>query len=356
MSFKAKQINPDNGSLTVILGNKPYKVDNSHENYDVLLNAFHTDDTELWLENIDIKKAVEKYIVQGGLEVRDDSLMYKGEVLNDRLSQTILEMKRNGQPIDYMVNLLENILKNPSMQSRRQIYDFLKHKDLPITPDGCFVAYKAVTSDFYSKSAGKLVLLQGSANEAGHIFNGVGQVVECERADVDDDRRNQCSYGLHVGALSYSGPNGNFFSHGDVTVLVKVNPADVIAVPEDYDATKMRVCKYEVIGVYERPLSETVYGEEDILKQNAYRSREAILAEYDYEDEDEFSSPFENICEDDRILLKDCTGRMEHEVYGVVTSVDYDMIVVKVNGEYLEVTDEDIDDGSFEIVEVFSDL
>lgn len=358
MTFRAKQINPDDGSMTVIVGSKPYKVDNSHENYVALLNAFHTDNVEEWVDNIDVKKSVAAYASKGGLEVTDESITYKGEHLNDRLAQTILEMKRNGQPIDYMVNLLENILKNRSMHTRRQVYDFLKHKDLPITPDGCFIAYKAVTSDFYSKHSGKLTLLQGRSNEHGQVFNGVGEVIECERADVDDDRRNQCSYGLHVGALSYSGPQGHFYSRGDVTVLVKVNPADVIAVPEDYDATKMRVCKYEVIGVYERPLSEAVYGEENVSSRNSYESTESILSTYDYDEEDvsEFPLEWELLSVGDRVLLKDNTGRVSHEVYGVVVSNYTDVITVKISGELVEIYADDVYNGEFELLENYCDL
>jgi len=33
-------------------------------------------------------------------------------------------------------------------------------------------------------------------------------------------------------------------------VLVKVNPKDVVSVPVDYNNTKMRVCRYEVISVF----------------------------------------------------------------------------------------------------------
>ena len=58
-------------------------------------------------------------------------------------------------------------------------------------------------------------------------------------------------------------------------MLVKVDPADVVSIPVDYNNTKMRCCRYEVIGEYEnyakdygvpdfKPSFDTeVYGDDD---------------------------------------------------------------------------------------------
>jgi hypothetical protein len=35
---------------------------------------------------------------------------------------------------------------------------------------------------------------------------------------------------------------------GARTVIVKINPADVVSIPTDYDNSKGRACRYEVIG------------------------------------------------------------------------------------------------------------
>jgi hypothetical protein len=59
---------------------------------------------------------------------------------------------------------------------------------------------------------------------------------------VDHNRRNECSNGLHVARRGYI---RSF--NGNVCVLAKVRPEDVIAVP-DYDANKMRVCGYHIIA------------------------------------------------------------------------------------------------------------
>ena len=35
---------------------------------------------------------------------------------------------------------------------------------------------------------------------------------------------------------------------GERTVIVKINPRDVISIPSDYNNSKGRACRYEVIG------------------------------------------------------------------------------------------------------------
>ena len=73
-----------------------------------------------------------------------------------------------------------------------------------------------------------------------------------------------CSSGLHVGSLSYSGPGGWYNSGDDKIVIVKVNPADAVSVPSDHGASKLRVCKYEVIGEYEKDLDDVYEPSEDL--------------------------------------------------------------------------------------------
>lgn len=62
------------------------------------------------------------------------------------------------------------------------------------------------------------------------------------RDRVDSNGRVECSVGLHVGTYEYaSGYVGNMM------LLVKVNPRDVVSVP-DYDFSKLRSCRYTIIA------------------------------------------------------------------------------------------------------------
>jgi hypothetical protein len=111
-----------------------------------------------------------------------------------------------------------------------ELYGFLEKNNLPITPDGHFLAYKKVRQNYLDV-------------HSGTMDNSVGKVVEMERFKVDDKAENTCSSGLHFCSQSYL----NHFG-GERVVIVKINPKDVVSIPTDYDFSKGRACRYEVIG------------------------------------------------------------------------------------------------------------
>lgn len=74
----------------------------------------------------------------------------------------------------------------------------------------------------------------------GHVPYPVGATVWMPRDLVSDDRNSACSVGLHVGTYCYA----ERFSEQMLVVLV--DPADVVSVPTDSNAQKMRVCRLYV--------------------------------------------------------------------------------------------------------------
>lgn len=168
------------------------------------------------------------------------------------LQTKLSRLVREGFDLSYLVNFVRRLRKNPSRTAVSELYDFLAYAELPITPDGCFLAYKGVNPDYWSCTAGKTNLTKGKVNPQGRIFNGIGEVIECERVEVDDDRRNQCSNGLHVGSHDYA------TRFGKRTVVVKVDPAHVVSVPLDESCQKMRVCGYTVVADYTGEIKEAV--------------------------------------------------------------------------------------------------
>lgn len=110
---------------------------------------------------------------------------------------------------------------------------FMERGDLPIADDGCIIIYKRL--DKYDEDTYK-------DRHSGRVIQKVGSYVHMDIKLVDHNRRNECSNGLHVARRGYI---KSF--NGDVCVLAKVRPEDVIAVP-DYDANKMRVCGYHIIA------------------------------------------------------------------------------------------------------------
>jgi len=213
--------------LSVLANGKWYQVTSEHPKYEEILEALHgTEDNIAKL--MDMEQGVREYFDGSNVEVVGGFVKYDGEVVDTTLTKRILEFMKQGLPFEPLVKFFDNLMANPSYSSRNQLYDFLEHKNLPITEDGCFLAYKAVNSDYKDKWSGK-------------FDNSVGKVVEINRGKVDDDRDRGCSSGLHCGALDYVRDYGSEGS-GDHIMIVKVNPADTVSVPCDCQFMKLRTC------------------------------------------------------------------------------------------------------------------
>ncbi len=257
------------GNLTVILKNKAHQVIPDHTNYKLILEALPTATEDELLELVDIEKAVATFS-DGQVSIVNGKVMFEGEEVHGSISKRIIEFMSKGLPFQPLVKFLENLMENPSMQSQQELYDFLEHENLPITEDGCFLAYKAVNSDFRDKWKGT-------------FDNKVGQVCEMRRAKVDDNRGRGCSAGLHAGALNYVAEYGNVDA-GDNIVIVKINPEDVVSVPSDCNCEKLRTCKYEVVGLYQGELPKPLYKAE--FEADSYVDDEEYSTVYDEYDED----------------------------------------------------------------------
>ena len=257
------------GNLTVVLKNKSHQVLPDHLNYKMIMEALPTASEDELLGMIDVETAVASFS-DGRVTVENGVVKFDGDEVHGSISKRILEFMKNGLPFEPIVQFLHNVMENPSMQSQRELYDFLEHENLPITEDGYFLAYKAVRSDFKDKYRG--------------VFdNSVGQVCEMVRAKVDDNREVGCSQGLHAGALSYVASYGSVDS-GDKIVIVKINPKDVVSVPKDCDCQKLRTCRYEVVGLYEGELDRPMYSAD---YSNSPIYNDDYDPDYDDEDEDE---------------------------------------------------------------------
>lgn len=174
-------------------------------------------------------------IGESGVAIRKDGLVtLGGQVIDNSLTRRMLVMREEGFDLSPMANFLVRLQANPSYRARQELYTFLEVGQLPLTPDGCFLAYKIVRSDYKDY-------------HSGTFDNSVGQVLTMPRSAVDDDCNRTCSAGLHFCSLSYLSCFGG--SDGHVMIL-KIDPADVVSIPADYNNTKGRCCRYEVIGEY----------------------------------------------------------------------------------------------------------
>jgi hypothetical protein len=122
------------------------------------------------------------------------------------------------------------------------LYKFMEYGNLPITPEGKCLMYKAVRSDWMDKYSGKFRNMPGDVNEV-------------ERNEVDDDPDRGCSHGFHVGTLQYV---QQYYGGNDKFIICEVDPADVVSVPHNCAYQKVRTCKYKVLCEFQGPLNDHV--------------------------------------------------------------------------------------------------
>lgn len=292
--FQAKLYNSVSGSITCLIEGQVYTIDRQHPNYSVLLKSFKENDTETFLNHHKIEKfvATTSTGVATGIKVDGDKITYKGVELHSVLVDYIFAMRDDGFDIDYLIKFLDNLMANPSKTSVDQSFEFLKHRNMPIDEDGCFLAYKTVVKAKNSSvdPLGKQIHAGDYVDKYSQVYrNNHGDEVSMPRNMVDDNSANTCSRGFHVGALAYSGPGGSYNSPSDSVIIVKVNPADVVSVPSDHSAQKLRVCKYTVVGDYEGPMNNSCVGEATKYDFSAY--------DEDYDLDDDEDEDDDNYCE-----------------------------------------------------------
>lgn len=252
--------------MTIITSdNVPHRIEKSHPKYPKVLECFSlpTPDQEpAFLKILDEIALEEKRknptvndIEDEKFQVVGDKVYFEGEELPQPLIKKVLSLIRDGLPLEHFENFWKRLRLNPSFTVIQStgLYDFLEYKELPISEDGYLMAYRGVASDMWSISGSKTTkVLQGKVNDWGSIYNGVGEVIEVERRGVSDDRNVHCHEGsLHIGSYNYAR------SWGNTVVLVKVDPKDIVSVPNDCDCQKCRVCKYEVVSLVSNELTNS---------------------------------------------------------------------------------------------------
>jgi hypothetical protein len=219
-------------SITVVIGSKPHTISKSHITFQKVLDAIKAQDWDLVKDIIEPVKVVLNY-GKGNVSVQGEELFWKGKPMHKALSNRMIAMLQDGFPVEPLVNFMENLMTNPSKRAVTELYGFLEKNSLPITPDGCFLAYKKVRNDFLDI-------------HSGTMDNSVGNIVEMERNEVDDNKDQTCSTGLHFCSQDYLPHFGN--GYDSRVVILKINPADVVSIPSDYNNAKGRACRYEVVG------------------------------------------------------------------------------------------------------------
>lgn len=262
-------------SLTVVIDGNPYIVYEDHPKFTEITKAIidkaSIEKILMLIDNTEIRDFVcQDKFVREGLVIKNGTAYLDDEVISEELADQITKHFNLGFPCDPIVNFIRKVRKNPSYRIREQLWKFIKACEnsggFTIAEDGDIIAYKIVCDDFMDI-------------HSRQFDNTPGNIVEMPRRDVDDDPNNTCSCGLHFCAYSYL----ESYRHtaNDRIILVKVNPEDVVSIPRDYNYSKARCCRYEVVQeVHEKKVDPVYVPDEEIRSFIAQHSNKNLTATY----------------------------------------------------------------------------
>lgn len=180
----------------------------------------------------------------------ENKILVDNVEMPETLQKRFMDLKRRHKPRSYILNFWDKLQKNPNKKSVQMLYKFLENNGHPIMADGNFIAYKAVRQDLKDHHSG--------TNE-----HKVGKIIRMDRDAVNADPGETCSTGLHIASWGYL---KNFHAESSRYFEVIVDPKDVVAVPNDYNGTKCRVCAYKVYREVKSARKEELTTQANALK------------------------------------------------------------------------------------------
>jgi hypothetical protein len=256
-------------NITVVIGTTPHTVSKNHITYNKLLAAIKAGEWETVQDIIEPKQVVLNF-GQGNVSIEGDKIFWKGREMHNALTKRMVAMIQEDFPVEPLVAFMENLMENPSKRAVHELYGFLEKNTLPITSDGCFLAYKKVRQDYLDVHSGTVLNkpaaymtdedtaaleeAAGKNNEVTvEVVDGV-TVVSMERNLVDDDQNRTCSTGLHFCSQDYLRSFG-----GERIVILKINPRDVVSIPNDYNDSKGRCARYEIVDEIDKDKADEAF-------------------------------------------------------------------------------------------------
>lgn len=152
----------------------------------------------------------------GDLVVAHGSIKYRGRAINNGSVQRILDLQRDGLPIESEALCLASLMRHDDARVIGALEDYVQKWNIPRTSDGRLVLAKRVRDDFMDA-------------HTGTVDWSVGNTVRVSWSDIERDPAQTCSKGLHacpVDALH------NF--SGSKTIELYIWPEHIGALPNDY--------------------------------------------------------------------------------------------------------------------------
>ena len=214
--------------ISVIIGGRPFSLVGSHPTFKSMARALKGKKWDKVPGLVTLAQSISNHS-HGNVEVKEGEVFYKGSRIDSSLSKRMVQFIERGKPVTNLLRFMDNLFKNPDLTTVQELYDFLERYALPITDDGCFVAYKRVDKNYKDIHTHR-------------VDNSIGQVPFMPRKAVDGNRGRDCSKGYHFCSRAYLST-----FPGEHLMAIKINPADVVELPES-GVGKGRTWLYEVIA------------------------------------------------------------------------------------------------------------
>ena len=256
-------------SLNIFFENRMRSVDKTHMNYeaikDLLMNIDKSEEIDGKLITPEDKKHTLKKLLdiptfislftEGRVQIGKEGVLFDGKELTGVMKDRLISILNEGLDVTPMAKFVDKLMDNPVESAKEELYLWMEEAKLPITPDGDFLAFKSVRHDYMD-------------HHSGTVRNQIGDTPEMILEDVDTNRNRTCSSGLHFCAWSYI-PAAYSFQTDDHIMVLKINPKNVVAIPNDYNNAKGRTWTYEVVGevpkeevldIFNKPVLEEFQG------------------------------------------------------------------------------------------------
>lgn len=224
--------------IIVNLDGTSYTRDKDDPEYDEIVQALAINDEDALREILTAEARVSetlRELEEVGIVRKAGQYYYKSEPLPPLVENYLLSAMRNDSSVVGIAMFIQRLFENPIDGTRKRLFEFMQKNKMPLTDDGCFIAYKVVRNDYRSISGGVV------DNTPGRL---VGPVPWSE---VDTDSSVTCSRGLHVCSKEYLPHFGGYDNRENNVVAVKVPPDWVGAIPDDYNNAKIRTRGYLVL-------------------------------------------------------------------------------------------------------------
>lgn len=220
-----------NGTINAVINSKTYSISPGAFYYNDALKAAKIRDFKALLAAFDLDSSL-KDKSGGKVTFENGVIRYNGAAVDNKLSKHIIRMVSEGFDCKPIMRFMEWCYQNPNPTVIDRLYDFMENVGIMLDDEGFIVAFKKVRDDgydYYSET----------------VHYEVGKVIEMDRDKCDGDSRNTCSSSLHSGSLNYT--QNIWYAGQGRTLLLRINPRDVVAVPEEAGFEKLRSCRVEVI-------------------------------------------------------------------------------------------------------------